>query len=60
MKVVISIKYGWNTIAWVRIMHLRHYAQDLLVVKIHTSSKISKFCCHCRGTESDMGEILGI
>ena len=54
MKDVISIKYGWNTIAWGRIMHL---GQDLLGVKIHTSCKISKLF---RGTKSRIGKIFGI
>ena len=29
IKVVISIKYGWNTIAWAKVMHLGHFAQKL-------------------------------
>ena len=49
IKVVISIKYGWNTIVWAKIRHLRHFVQNLLGVKVLTSNKISKFCWqnHC-------------
>ena len=38
------IKYGWNTIAWAKNRYLRHFIQNLLGVKVHTSCKISKFC----------------
>ena len=46
MKVVISIKYGWNIIVWAKIRHLRHFAQNLLGVKVHASCKILNFCWH--------------
>ena len=57
---VISIKYGWNTIAWAKIMHLGHEVQNLLGVNIHTSCKISKYCQHFRDTKTHMGKIFGI
>ena len=41
IKVVISIKYGWNTIAWAKVKHLGHFIQNVWGV-----SKISKFCQH--------------
>ena len=44
IKVFISLKYEWNTIVWVKIRHLRHFTQNLLDVKVHTSCKVSKFC----------------
>ena len=37
MKEVISIKYGWNTIALAEIMYLGHQVQNLQDVKTHTS-----------------------
>ena len=43
IKVIISIKYVWNAIVRVQIRHLSCFAQNLLAVKVHTSSKISKF-----------------
>ena len=42
MKVVISINYGWNTIVWTNIRHLRHIVQNLLGVKVHVGYKILK------------------
>ena len=27
-KLVISIRYGWDTIVWVKIKHLRHFVQN--------------------------------
>ena len=30
IKVVILIKYGWNTIAWAQIRHLRIFVPNLL------------------------------
>ena len=57
---VISIKYGWNTIPWNKIIIPGHLVQDLLHVKIHTSCKISKFCQDFRGTKMHMGKIFGI
>ena len=56
IKVVISIKYGWNTITWAKVMHLGHFVQNVWRVKIHTSSKISKFCWQ----KIYMGKIVGI
>ena len=44
MNEVISIKYGCNIVAWTKLMHPRHQVRDLGDAKIHTSSKISKFC----------------
>ena len=46
IKVAISKKYGWNTIVWAKIRHLRHFVQNLLGAKFHTSSKIRKFYWH--------------
>ena len=46
IKVVISIKYGWNTIVWAPMRHQRHFVQNLLGVKVHTSCKIPKFWQH--------------
>ena len=37
IKKVISIKYGWNTIAWEKIRQMRHFVQNLLVAKVYTS-----------------------
>ena len=42
MKVITSIKYGWNTIVWVKIRHMRHFVLNLLGVKVYASCKISK------------------
>ena len=55
IKVAISKKYGWNTIVWVKIRYLRHFVQNLLGVKVHTSCKISKFCQHW-GHKSPRGQ----
>ena len=33
IKVVISIKCGWNTIVWMKIRHPKDFAQNLLVAK---------------------------
>ena len=44
MKEVISVKYGWNTMAWGKTMDQEHKIKNLLGVKIHTSCKISNFC----------------
>ena len=35
----ISIKYGWNTVAGTKIMHVGHYIQDLLGVKSIPAAK---------------------
>ena len=43
---VVSIKYGWSTIVLAKIRYLRHFVQNLLGVKVHTSYKISKFQTH--------------
>ena len=58
IKVVISIKYGWNTIGWAKIRHLRHFVQDLLGAKVHTSCRISKFCRNFGATKTH--KIFGI
>ena len=57
-KVIISIKYGWNTIVWAKIMHLRCFCQNLLVVKVHTSFKISKFCQNFGATKAHVDKVL--
>ena len=49
MKEVISIKYGWNTIAWAKIMHA--WCQN--------SYQLQKIF-HFRGTKTDMGKLFGI
>ena len=60
IKVVISIKYGWSTIVWAKIRHLRHFVQSLLGVKVHTSCKISKFCRLFGATKTHVDKIFGI
>ena len=50
IKLVISIKYDWTTIAWA----------DDISFKIHSSTKISTFCRHFKGTKTHMSKILGI
>ena len=35
----ISIRYGWNTVAGTKIMHVGHYIQDLLGVKSIPAAK---------------------
>ena len=61
IKVVISIKYGWNTIVLRKIRHLRHLVQNLLAVKVHTTCKISEFCWHFKATKTHMErKIFGI
>ena len=57
---VISIKYGWNTIVWTKIMYPGQ-VQDLLDIKIRTSCKTSNFCWYFRGTTTHkMSKVLGI
>ena len=34
IEVLISIKYGWNTIAWAKIVHLGHYPNQQQNLKI--------------------------
>ena len=60
MEVVISIKYGWNTIVWGKIRHLRHFVQNVLGVKVHASYKIIKFCRHIGASKTHLGKIFGI
>ena len=61
MKEVISIKYGWSTIAWEKILHLGHQVQNFFGVKIHKNCKVlSKFCQHFKGTKTHMGKLFGI
>ena len=50
MKVVNSIKYGWNTIALMKIVHLRHLYQNLPAAKSQNFT----------GTKTHMGKIFGI
>ena len=40
MKEVISTKYGWNTIAWAKIIHSGTYIQVHAIIK--TSSKLTR------------------
>ena len=56
MKVVISIKYRWNTFIWAKIRQMTHFVQDLLGVKIHTSCKILKLCQHFGVTKNNVGK----
>ena len=58
IKVVISIKYGWNSIVWAKIRHLRHFFQNLLGVKVHSSCKISKFCQEFGATKTYVDKIF--
>ena len=55
MKVVISIKYMWNTFIWAKIRQMTHFVQDLLGFKIHTSCKILKLCQHFGVTKNHVG-----
>ena len=43
MNKVISIKYGWNTVAGIKIIHAGHYIQDLLGVKSIPAAKSQNF-----------------
>ena len=43
MNKVISIKYGWNTVAGTKNMHVGHYMQDLLGVKSIPAAKSQNF-----------------
>ena len=60
IKVVISIKYGWNNIVWTKIRHLKHFVQYLLGAKAHTICKILKLCQHFMATKTHMDKIFGI
>ena len=44
IEVVISLKFGQNTIAWAKISHLRHFVQNLSSVKVNSDWKISEIC----------------
>ena len=39
-KVTIRMKYEWNTIAWLKIRHLRHFIQNFLGVKNKGKDKV--------------------
>ena len=60
IKVVNSIKCGWNTIASAKFIYLGHFIRNVWGIKIHTSSKISKFGQYFRGTKTHMGKIFGV
>ena len=55
---VISIEHGWNSIAWTKIRHPRHFLQNLLGVKVLPSYKILKFCRHLGATRIHGGQFL--
>ena len=59
IKMVVFIKCGRNTAACIKIRHLRHFVQNLLGVKVHTSCKISKFCQHFGATKTHVGKFFG-
>ena len=40
---VISIKYGWNTITWAKVMHLGHFVQTYDVSKSIPAAKFQNF-----------------
>ena len=54
IEVVISIKFGWNTIAWGKIIHLGHYTYQ----QQNPYQQISKFCRFYRGTKIHIGTFL--
>ena len=58
-KVVISINMG-EILLFRRKSGIRHFFQNLLGVKIHTSCKILKFCQHFRARKTHVGNIFGI
>ena len=60
MEVVISIKYGWNTIVWGKNRHLRHFVQNLSGVKVHANCKILKFCRNFGVTKTHVGKVFEI
>ena len=39
IKVVTSIKHGWNTIAWAKVMHLGYFVQN----EVSKSVSVAKF-----------------
>ena len=60
IKMIISIKYQWNTIVWAKIKHLRHFFENFLVAKAHTSCKFLKLCCHFWATKIHIDKIFPI
>ena len=60
IKVTISIKYQCNTIVWAKIKHLRHFFENFLVAKAHTSCKFLKLCWHFWATKIHMDKIFPI
>ena len=54
------MKYGWNTIVLGKVSYLRHFVQNLLGVKVHTSCKISKFCQQFGAKTTHVDRIYGI
>lgn len=58
-KLVIS-KSGRNIIIWVKIKHIGHSVENLSGVKVHTSCKFLKLCCHFWATKIHMDKIFPI
>ena len=55
-KVVICIKYGWNTIACAKVMHLGHYVQNVWGVKNPYQQQNLKILSTFQGHKNSYGQ----